>query len=107
MAAALEAFIKYNCFKWLSDDRKFAGVLHQDDWEWGTTNFTPQAVEAGWKFYAMVLSDRTIAAMRQNQLVEYFAAHGVKAELFTKIEEAEAWIESKGTLGIDLSSPDD
>jgi hypothetical protein len=101
---ATEAFETYNCFKWLADDRNFSGALHQDDWEWGAVNFTPRAVEAGWKYYAMVLSEKAIAMMRQNQLVEYFASKGVRTQLFTKLEEAEEWIDSKGTLGIELSN---
>lgn len=104
---ATEAFEQYNCFKWLADDRGFTGALHPDDWEWGAVHFTPRAIKAGWKYYAMVLPDKVIAAMRQSQLVEHFAALGVKTRMFTKLAEAQEWIDSKGTLGIDLSTSED
>jgi hypothetical protein len=96
---AAEAFENYNCIKWLSDDRKH-GTLHQDDWAWGEIHFTPRIIKAGWKYYAMVLAPKVIAAMRQASLVEYFKSKGVTAEMFTELKEAEKWLDSKSTISV-------
>jgi hypothetical protein len=40
-------------------------------------------------------------------LVEHFAEQGVMTRMFTKLEGAEACMDSKGTLGIELSTSED
>ena len=92
ITGAVEAFEKYNCFKWLSDDRKFDGVLHPDEWTWWETHFTDRAIKAGWKYFAMVFPTKAIAKMSSTALTKYFIARGVETGFFTEFEEAQKWI---------------
>ena len=95
LTEAVEAFRKHKCSKWLSDDRKFGGVLHPDDWKWGETHFTDRIIEAGWKYSAMVLPEEAIAKLSTSALNEYFAARGVEAKFFTQLLDAQQWIYQK------------
>ena len=45
--------------KWLSDD-KGNGAIPQADSEWAMGTFVPQAVQAGWKFWAIIQPDQAV-----------------------------------------------
>ena len=92
LTKAVEAFMMHHCTKWLSDDRKFGGVLHPDDWKWGETHFTDRAIEAGWKYSATVLPEKAIAKLSTSALIQYFAARGVETRFFTRLLDAQQWI---------------
>ncbi len=89
---ALEAFEKYKCYKWLSDDRNFMGVLNPEDWKWGETNFTDRAIALGWKYSAMVLPEQMIAKLSTMALSNVFAAKGLTANFFSDFDQAQKWI---------------
>ena len=95
MLKAIEAFEKYGCTKWLSDDRDFAGPLDLEDWKWGEVYFTNRIVARGWRYSAMVLPKEAFAQISTGALIDYFDAKGVEARLFTSLEEAEQWINRK------------
>ncbi|MBI9051913.1 MAG: hypothetical protein JEZ00_21030 [Anaerolineaceae bacterium] len=80
--------------KWLSDDRKNPAV-RKEDMEWGQTNWFPQSVQAGWKYWAIVQPEAVIAQMNMKQLVETYSQAGIEAQFFTSLEEAQKWLESK------------
>ena len=92
MTKAMDAFEKYNCTKWLSDDRDFAGALHPDDWKWGEVYFTDRLVPKGWKYSAMVLPATGLAKISTTALINYFASKGLEARFFSDFNEAKKWI---------------
>jgi hypothetical protein len=102
MTQAAEAFEKYNCIKWLSDDRNF-GAIHPDDEAWGKAYWFPRVLTAGWKYHAMVLPVSIIGHMSLTAMVDFFAEQGVQAKVFSDPDEAMKWLDSKGTLGIELN----
>ena len=104
MIKSTEAYEEHKCIKWLSDDRDF-GPIHPDDEEWGKAHWLPRILKAGWKYYAMVLPVGVIGQMKMTQMVDYFAEQGVEAKIFSNPDEAMAWLESKGTLGIGIALP--
>jgi hypothetical protein len=80
--------------KWLSDDRKNP-VLRTEDMEWGKTNWFPQTVQAGWKYWAIVQPEQAIAKQNMEKLVEVYASAGITAKFFSDAGEAMTWLESQ------------
>lgn len=95
LTAAVSAFEKFNCFKWLSDDSKFNGTIQPDDWKWGEIHFTNRIIEVGWKYSAMVMPAKTLARISETALCNYLASRGVDTKFFTEIDKAIEWIGSK------------
>ncbi|MBI9049735.1 MAG: hypothetical protein JEZ00_09970 [Anaerolineaceae bacterium] len=79
--------------KWLSDDR-LNPVLRQDDMTWGDTNWFPQTVDAGWKYWAVVQPKSMIASLNMQKLVSEYEKAGLTAQFFMTPEEALAWLEN-------------
>jgi len=84
---------QYGAHKWLSDDRKNP-VLTTEDIKWGETNWFPQTLEAGWKYWAIVQPEAAIAKMNTDKIVEQYSKAGVKAQYFTDADAALKWLES-------------
>ena len=89
-----EALRKNRASKWLSDDRSNA-ALRKEDLEWGMTNWFPQALQAGWKFWAIVQPEKIIAQMNMEKVVEDYAKAGMTAKFFTDPDQAMKWLESQ------------
>lgn len=79
--------------KWLSDNRKY-GVLPQEDMEWSIKNWFPQARDAGWRTWALVVPPDVQARMNLNEFVSTYAQQGVRVQVFTDPDEALAWLET-------------
>ena len=90
-----EAFKKYACTKWLSDDRKL-GIVHPDNFDWGAKNWAPKIVAAGWKHWAMLMPTKVTGQMSEQRLIQFFAERGVTAQVFTDVEKAMSWLEEQG-----------
>ncbi len=86
-----EAFEKYRCTKWLSDDGKI-GVLNKKDTDWGETNWTPRVIKAGWKQWANVMPDRVAGQMRIKEVIKHFKSFGVEVRTFEDAEAAYQWL---------------
>ena len=94
MTKDAEAFEKYGCDKWLSDDRNI-GVLHPDDKAWGDENWLPRVMKAGWKYWALLLPEKAIGQLSLNQLVEEFSELGIIVKIFSDPDEALEWLGSQ------------
>lgn len=77
--------------KWLSDDRNNS-VVPKDVETWSETNWLPQMVAAGWKFWAVVMPATAIAKRNIAKFQEAFASQGVVVQYFTNLEEARKWL---------------
>jgi hypothetical protein len=88
----VELLKEHGATKWLSDNRAME-PHNKADGEWVNTNWLPRAIAAGWKFWALVVPDSTMARMNMSQFVEEFYNHGVRVMVFIDIDEAMHWLE--------------
>jgi hypothetical protein len=86
-----EIFEEYGAEKWLSDDRG-NGALGPDAAEWGTTVWTPRIIEAGWKYWAVVMPEKVIGQMNMRQWIKLYSDMGVTVQVFTDPDEALHWL---------------
>ncbi len=89
-----EAFKKYNCTKWLSDDRE-GSALRMEDREWATSNWERPNLEAGWKYWAIVLPEKTIGKMNMNHIIKRHEKLGVSVKVVTDPDEGLKWLKDQ------------
>ena len=89
-----ELLKKYGAHKWLSDGRKNS-ALSKEDTDWGKTNWFPRAVEAGWKYWAIVQPEQVLGKMNMKRLAKTYSEQGVTAEFFSDPDDAMAWLEKQ------------
>jgi hypothetical protein len=94
LLAGTEMMRKNKAHKWLSDDR-YSPVLRKEDMEWGVTNWFPQTVQAGWKYWAIVQPIKTVGQMNMEELVKNYSKAGVIAKFFTDPDEALKWLDKQ------------
>jgi hypothetical protein len=87
----LEAFQKYHCTKWLSDDRKFGAILPADK-DWADEFWQPKMLAAGWRYWAMVLPEKVTGKMNIEKVVRELEALGIVASYHTDPEVALMWL---------------
>ena len=85
------AFEQYVCTKWLSDDRKF-GAIHPDDKKWGDTVWQPLMMDAGWRYWAMVLPQRVVGQLNIQKLVDEYEKLGVVCSFHLDPKDALDWL---------------
>lgn len=78
--------------KWLSDNRDIAAHSEADT-QWINTDWLPRAVAAGWKYWALVVPHDMLARMNMSEFTESFFNMGVRCQVFTDVNEAQAWLE--------------
>lgn len=91
LLAGTEAMKKNHAKKWLSDDRANT-VLSKEDTEWGQTNWFPQTIQAGWKYWAIVQPEKTLAQLGMEKLVKIYGDAGITAKFFSDPDEAMRWL---------------
>ncbi len=89
-----ETMQKNHARKWLSDDRNNS-LVRKEDMDWGQTNWFPQTLKAGWKYWAIVQPAKAIGQMNMETLVAQYAQAGVVAKFFTDPDEAMKWLDSQ------------
>jgi hypothetical protein len=87
----LELFIRNGASKWLSDDRG-NGPLTPEDSEWAVTSWSPRVIAAGWKCWAVVMPEKSIAQMNMTQWIQMYAKQGVTVSAFTEPARALSWL---------------
>ncbi|CAG1013586.1 hypothetical protein ANRL4_04977 [Anaerolineae bacterium] len=87
-----EALKKYGACKWISDDRK-NGELSAEDREWGFNDWNRRTIEAGWKYWALVVPEAIIAAGSMIPTINMLYELGLRVMVFSTAEEAFAWLE--------------
>ena len=80
--------------KWLSDDRKNT-VVGEDDMKWTSTVWRPRVIKAGWKYWALVLPEKTIGKMNMNRIIKDYGETGVTVQAFSDPDEALKWLEAQ------------
>ncbi|GAK53209.1 hypothetical protein U14_04472 [Candidatus Moduliflexus flocculans] len=92
--AGLDIFKKYDAHKWLSDDRHNA-ALPKEDVDWAQTNWFPRVMNAGWKFWAVVMPEQVIGQMNMKRFVKNYSEQGLIVQVFGDAEAALTWLQSQ------------
>ena len=87
----LKAMEKYNATKWLSDDRANRTPSAEEQ-DWFAMNWTPKAIEMGWKYWALVVPNAIEARAYMQPIVEDYYNKGVRIMVFTEPEDALEWL---------------
>lgn len=82
---------QHNAEKWLSDNRK-SDAHTDEETEWINTVWLPNAIKAGWKYWALVVPDSFLARVNQIEFVEAFFEMGVWVQVFVDPDEAMEWL---------------
>jgi hypothetical protein len=82
-----------NAQKWLSDDRNNS-VLGPEDEKWAREDWFVRMLQAGWKYWAVVLPEKTVGQMNIKRFSDDYAKAGVNAKLFSNPDEALKWLEN-------------
>lgn len=83
--------MRTRAFKWLSDDRK-SGPYSPEQETWARDVWVPDAVRAGWRFWALVQPESVVAQMNMRRFSEVFASFGVVVRAFPEEASAVAWL---------------
>ncbi len=94
--AGTDGLQKYNVHKWLSDDRK-NDALTQEGNEWSFNEWQPRTVQAGWKYWAMVVPEDLAAAGTLMPVIDILFQRGLRMNVFTNLEQAIAWLDKVET----------
>ncbi len=89
-----EMLKKQDARKWLSDDRNNA-ALAQEDVAWCRNDWFPRSVQAGLKYWAIVLPELTVGKMDLAGFIKGHSDKGVTVQVFTHPEEALKWLEKQ------------
>ncbi len=87
-----DAMQKYKVCKWLSDDRNNS-ILSAEDSAWSQDYWLPFAIQAGWKYWALVVPEVLIAAGSMEPTMAALYEYGLRMMVFSTVEEAFKWIE--------------
>jgi len=77
--------------KWLSDNR-LVFILPQEDQQWADTEWFPETMKAGWKYWAIVRPEKAAADLYMRRVAASRSSAGVKTELFATAEAGMAWL---------------
>jgi len=94
LTRGLEVLQKRGAIKWLSDDRH-NGPIKPADAEWASKVWVPRVLAAGWKYWAVVLPEKTLGQMNMMRWIDTYAALGVTAQPFEHVEDAKHWLEEQ------------
>jgi hypothetical protein len=90
--AGTEALRENGACKWLSDDRK-NGPLSREDAEWGFNDWNRRTIEAGWKYWALVVPPAVVAAGSLIPTMQALFELGLRMMVFTELEAASEWLD--------------
>lgn len=89
---SLKTFVRYRATKWLLDDRD-SGPLTLGDADW-VKDWTPRMMDAGWKFWAVVVPKKVSGQMSMRSCVETWAKDTLVVQTFRSAEPALDWLEN-------------
>jgi hypothetical protein len=88
-----ETLKKNGATKWLSDDRK-NGPLSAEDIEWGFNDWNKRTIDAGWKYWAVVVPQVVVDAGTLIPTMEALYGLGLRMMVFSDLDEATKWLDS-------------
>lgn len=78
--------------KWISDNRQVVNTFDAETTDWVNNVWLPETVEAGWKYWALIVPEAVAASTDHIKFVESFYNSGVWVTVWTNFEEAYEWI---------------
>jgi hypothetical protein len=90
----LEAFQEFSAQKWLSDDRGNS-ALSPEDSDWAINNWSPRVIDAGWKYWAVVMPEKVIGQMNMQRFIKMYSERDVSVQVFSDPDEAMRWLEAQ------------
>ena len=90
--AGTAALQKYKVHKWLSDDRKNDALTPEGN-EWSFGDWQPRTLNAGWKYWALVVPQTLAAAGTLLPVVDRLSRLDLRMMVFTNVEEAVVWLD--------------
>jgi hypothetical protein len=90
----VEILKKNGACKWLSDDQSHS-ALPKDDVEWGKSIWTPKAIQAGWRHWAIVMPKSAAGRMSYKRMIEEYKAIGMNVNVLDDAEQAMTWLEAQ------------
>lgn len=90
LTAGVELLRQHSAEKWLSDDRSNS-ALSEEDTQWGIDTWVPTAVEAGWRYWALVVPTDLYGRMNMKEHVDFYSRY-VRIMVFTDPDEALTWL---------------
>ncbi len=93
LLAATVAFIKYKAVKWLSDDR-MNRMLTPDDQKWSSEVWQPKILQAGWKYWGLVMPKEALGQMRMSIMAQTYLKLGVTVKTFNDPSKAFIWLKT-------------
>ena len=94
MTKGADVYIEQGCTKWLSDDRKNS-ALSEEDIQWGQENWENRILDAGWKYWALVMPEKVIGQMNMKRIADRYDGMGVTVQVFSDPDEAMSWLEAQ------------
>lgn len=91
LSAGLVKFQEEGCSKWLSDDRENI-VITEEDGIWVASNWTEQMMEAGWKYWALLIPSTAIAKISYKKAIDLYSSLGISVQLFDQPNDALNWL---------------
>lgn len=92
LSAGTDLMEKYGATKWLSDNRQLANAFSDEVAQWVNDVWLPRTIQAGWKYWAMVVPDSVIGRADHIKYVESFYNTGIWVTVYTDVEPAMKWI---------------
>jgi hypothetical protein len=94
LETGVATLVKYGADKWLSDDQSYA-ALQKEDMDWGRNVWSPKALKAGWKHWAIVLPKSIIGQMSHRRLLDGYVNTELNVNVFGNVAEGMAWLEKQ------------
>jgi hypothetical protein len=69
--------------KWLSEDQT-SSAMNKDFFEWGTTEWFPKTIAAGWKYWAIIQPNHIISQIEHEKMAKDTARWGSKPAFLTQ-----------------------
>lgn len=87
----VDLLLEHGAQKWLSDNRDIEGHTDEET-EWINTHWLPSAIDAGWKYWSLVVPHSVMARLNMNTFVRSFYDMGVRVMVFLDPDEAMEWL---------------
>ncbi|MES9969282.1 MAG: hypothetical protein ABW092_04560 [Candidatus Thiodiazotropha sp.] len=92
LMSGLHLMEEYGAQKWLSDDRKNS-ILPAEDSAWSQDYWLPRAIQAGWKYWAVLPPIKARGQINMKRLVEYVGERqNIEIEIFSDPDQAWQWL---------------
>jgi hypothetical protein len=92
LMSGLEIMQEHGAQKWLSDDRGNS-ILSAEASAWSLDYWLPRAIQAGWKYWALIPTTNRRALVNIKRLMAYTAeTNTIEIKLFSNPDEGWQWL---------------